>query len=206
MIDDLEDRVLDEEAERLVVAVPEAEAPCRPTPKRGRFLPNLISNVALFGFNLLIGLWYTPYLIRHLGTGAFGIIPLVSQITGYMIIVTATLNSATGRYITIALEQDNDDEANQYFNTSLFGSMLLVLLLIPLGGLGHGESRKHHRLAGRPGGANPLAIRLHGGRILPGHAPVAFRRFLLLPEPLRSAKHDQSDSTGGAGGDRRGVL
>jgi membrane protein EpsK len=49
-----------------------------------------------------------------------------------MIVVTATLNSAVGRYVTIALERHNDEEANRYFNTSLFGSVLLVLLLIPL--------------------------------------------------------------------------
>jgi membrane protein EpsK len=81
---------------------------------------------------VVIGIWYTPYLIHHLGAASYGIVPLVSQITGYMMVVTATLNSAVGRYITIALEKNNDEEANQYFNTSLFGSMLLVLLLIPL--------------------------------------------------------------------------
>ena len=83
-------------------------------PKRGRFINNLISNAAL------------------VGTDGYGIIPLVTQITGYMIIVTATLNSASGRYITIALEQKREEEANQYFNTTLFGSLLLIILLIPL--------------------------------------------------------------------------
>ena len=102
------------------------------SPQHGRFIVNLISNIALFGFNLLVGLWYTPYLIDHLGAAAYGIIPLVSQITNFMIVATATLNSAAGRYITIALEQNDDEEANRYFNTSLFGSILLVLLLIPL--------------------------------------------------------------------------
>jgi membrane protein EpsK len=133
-----------EAAENEVEAVVEASegfvapavAPCEPeskeTPKRGRFLPNLISNAALFGFNILVGLWYTPYLVHHLGTAAYGIIPLVTQITGYMIVLTSTLNSATGRFITIALEQNNDEEANRYFNTTFFGSVLLVLLLIPL--------------------------------------------------------------------------
>jgi membrane protein EpsK len=103
-----------------------------PTPPRGRLAVNLITNIGVFGFNVLIGVWYTPYLIRHLGTDAYGIIPLISQITSYMIIVTATLNSATNRYVTIALEQNDDEEANRYFNTALFGSALLVLLLIPV--------------------------------------------------------------------------
>jgi membrane protein EpsK len=48
-----------------------------------------------------------------------------------MVVMTATLNSATGRYVTLALEQNDEEEANRYFNTSLFGSVLLVVLLIP---------------------------------------------------------------------------
>ncbi len=101
------------------------------TSPRGRDTVNLISSITIFGFNVLIGVWYTPYLIRHLGTSCYGIIPLVSQITSYMIVITATLNSATGRYVTLAFEQNDEEEANRYFNTSLFGSVLLVLLLIP---------------------------------------------------------------------------
>ena len=34
--------------------------------------------------------------------------------------------------MTIALEHDDDEEANRYFNTSLFGSVGMGLLLIPI--------------------------------------------------------------------------
>ncbi len=132
MIGDLENQQSEQESQYLAASVVAASPQRQSATKRGRFLPNLISNAALFGFNVLVGLWYTPYLIDHLGTAAYGIIPLVTQITSYMIVVTSTLNSAAGRYITIALEQNNDEEADCYFNTTLFGSMLLVLLLIPL--------------------------------------------------------------------------
>jgi len=101
-------------------------------PQKGRFAVNLSSNLANFAFSILVGLWYTPYLVHHLGAAAYGIIPLVWQITNCMTVLTDTLNSATGRYITIAMEQHNDEEANRYFNTSLFGSMVLVLLLMPV--------------------------------------------------------------------------
>ena len=58
---------------------------------QGRFLNNLIANAASFGFSLLIGVWYTPYLLHHLGTAAYGIVPLISQLTGYMTILVVTL-------------------------------------------------------------------------------------------------------------------
>ncbi len=131
MIDDLGEPSRELESELSAEDFAEASASRPPAPKRGRFLPNLISNAALFGFNVLVGLWFTPYLIRHLGTASYGIIPLIAQITNYMSVITATINAATGRYITIALERNDDEEANRYFNTSLFGSLLLVLLLLP---------------------------------------------------------------------------
>jgi len=34
---------------------------------RKQFLPNLIANGGIFVLNTLLGMWYTPYLIRHLG-------------------------------------------------------------------------------------------------------------------------------------------
>jgi len=105
-------------------------AAARPTPRRGRFLPNLLSNIGFFGFSILLGLWYTPYLIKHLGTAGYGIVPLVQQIVNYMQVLTVGLNAAVGRYLTIALERSEEKKANLYFNTSLFGSLVLIVLLI----------------------------------------------------------------------------
>ena len=114
----------------ITAVAPEPKPPHRPVTKRGRFLTNLISNAALFGFNILIGLWYTPYLIHHLGAAGYGIIPLVTQIVAYMAVITLGLNAAVGRFITICLEREEEESANRYFNTSLFGSVLLALLLV----------------------------------------------------------------------------
>ncbi len=130
MIEDMEDQLIEQELEGVGVENLVAPPPSRPAPKRGRFRTNLISNGALFGFNLLIGLWYTPYLIHHLGMAGYGIIPLVRQIVGFMTVITAGLNAAVGRYITIALERGEEESANRYFNTSLFGSVILALLLV----------------------------------------------------------------------------
>ena len=54
---------------------------------------NLAANFANFAFALLIGLWFTPYLIHNLGTASYGIIPLITQVTNYMAVATIVLNS-----------------------------------------------------------------------------------------------------------------
>ncbi len=100
------------------------------TPKKGRFVTNLVANFANFGLSILVGLWLTPYIIRHLGVAAYGLWPLAATVISYMSLVTVGLNSAVGRFMTIALDRQDKDEANRIFNTSLWGiaGILLVLL------------------------------------------------------------------------------
>ena len=107
----------------------EAAPPGQPAIKRGRAVTNLAANLANFAFGLFVGLWFTPYLIRNLGTASYGLIPLVSQITGYLVVVTVLLSSVVGRYVTIALERHDNEEANRFFNTALFGNVFMVVLL-----------------------------------------------------------------------------
>ena len=104
--------------------------------KRGRFIVNVVANVANFLVGSVLGLWFTPYLIRHLGLSAYGVVPLAMTVTSYLAVITLALNSAVGRYITIAIEQGDQRQASRFFNTSLFGSIFLVLIfLIPAGWL-----------------------------------------------------------------------
>jgi len=99
---------------------------------KSRFFINLAANVANFGFSILVGLWLTPYLIRHLGVGAYGLIPLATTVISYLALFTIALTSVSGRFMTIALERKDYDEANRVFNTSFWGTAgVLLVLLIP---------------------------------------------------------------------------
>lgn len=97
-----------------------------------QFLPNLIANGGIFVLNVLLGLWYTPYLIRHLGVAAYGLVLLASSLTSYLSLVTLSLNGAAGRFLTIDLERKEFDAANRTFNTVLFGNVGLIALTLPL--------------------------------------------------------------------------
>lgn len=99
--------------------------------RHGRLSANLTGNVSSFIVNTLIALWFTPYLIRRLGVAGYGLIPLSTTMISYLALITLALNSAVGRYLTIGLERGDHAQANRVFNTSLFGT--LVLLLVPSG-------------------------------------------------------------------------
>jgi O-antigen/teichoic acid export membrane protein len=113
-------------------ATVQAVAPAR----SGRFALNMASNIGNFGLTLVVGAWYVPFLVRKLGPAAYGLIPLASSITSYMSLITLGLNSAVGRYLTIALEHEDHKQANLIFNTSFWGSIALTAALLVPAALG----------------------------------------------------------------------
>ena len=103
-----------------------------PLEKRGRFTVNLIANLGQLGLSMLVGVWYVPYLVRHLGQAAYGLIPLTSVLTSYMGLVTVGLNSPLARFLIIELERDDHQRANKVFNAAFWANLALSgLLFIP---------------------------------------------------------------------------
>lgn len=99
---------------------------------RSRLALNMLANTANVAVNIFVGIWFTRYLIHRLGVSAYGLVPLVSQVVSYFAPLTFSLNSSVGRYLTISLEKGDLEEANGYFNTCLFGSLLVsAVLLVP---------------------------------------------------------------------------
>lgn len=99
---------------------------------RKQFLPNLIANGGVFVLNVLLGIWYTPYLIRYLGVAAYGLVPLANSLTSYLSLISLSLNGAAGRFLTIDLEKQDTVSANRTFNTVLMGNLALVVLALPI--------------------------------------------------------------------------
>jgi membrane protein EpsK len=100
------------------------------TDHRGNSLPlNLIANCTNFAVSIIIGFWFTPFLIKNLGLSSYGLIPLALTMTSYLSLVTLLINSATGRYMIIALEKKDFDTANRIFNTVLISSFSAILVI-----------------------------------------------------------------------------
>lgn len=102
---------------------------------RRRFVVNLVSNFfsALSGVG--ISFFLTPYIVAHLGKEAYGFFPLSNNFVMYAGIITTALNSMSSRYITISLEKKDIKAVNVYFNSILFGNMLISLGFLVLSAL-----------------------------------------------------------------------
>jgi membrane protein EpsK len=102
-------------------------------PKFKKELPrNLISNVALFLINILVGLLIVPFYIDTLGIAAYGIIPLATSFTSYVMLILESLNASIARFITIDIQKSDLKSATQVFNTALLTIVGLILLFVPL--------------------------------------------------------------------------
>lgn len=98
---------------------------------RGKLSANVVSNVLYYAFSIVVNIFFTPYLIQHLGVSSFGIIPLATTVVTYLSVLTLVLNAGIGRYITLNLEKNNVEEAQKFFNTSLVSSAIFVIVVTP---------------------------------------------------------------------------
>jgi len=97
-----------------------------------RFSTNVLSNVAFFVISIIVGLGLVPYFVDTLGLAAYGLIPLATSITGYVTLIIDSLNTSISRFLTIDLQRSDIVRANQTFNTALFGTLAIILALIPI--------------------------------------------------------------------------
>ena len=97
-----------------------------------QFVVNVSSNTVVMLLNVLIGLWYTPYLIQNLGVAVYGLVILATSLTIYMSIFNASIDNAVGRFLTIDIRRQEFDLANRTFNTAMWSAILICIFLLPV--------------------------------------------------------------------------
>jgi membrane protein EpsK len=88
---------------------------------------NLVANVAGHGTSMLAGLFFTSYLVRTLGIDGYALVPLATAMSAFMAPLTAALNAAAARDLTMALANDDAEGASVAFNSAMAGTLLLTL-------------------------------------------------------------------------------
>lgn len=96
---------------------------------------NMAASILTFVVSLGIRFLLTPYIVKSLGTEAYGFVILASNILSYTTLITVALNSMAGRFITIKYVEGNIDEANRYYSSVFYSNLLLsvIILLFSLG-------------------------------------------------------------------------
>ncbi|AGK95888.1 lipopolysaccharide biosynthesis protein [Clostridium pasteurianum] len=90
---------------------------------------NMIANIFAFVVNIGINFFFTPYLIKTIGKEAYSFFPLSTNFIGYVNIITVALDSMASRFITIKIHENDNEQANRYFNSVLIANTVLALLV-----------------------------------------------------------------------------
>lgn len=82
--------------------------------------------VIQFGINFFL----TSYLVRTVGSTAFGFWGLANSVVNYALIITAALNSMAARYIGIDYHRNNMREASGYYSSVFVADLLFALIIL----------------------------------------------------------------------------
>lgn len=96
---------------------------------------NMLSGIVVFAVNLCISFFLTPYIVRTLGSAAYGFIGLSNNIVGYSSLLTVAINSMAGRFITIAVHSGDQEKANVYISSVFFTNVVFSAIIMVVVGI-----------------------------------------------------------------------
>lgn len=91
---------------------------------------NLIASIVSFAVNIGINFFLTPYLVKSLGSEAYGFIGLANNFVQYANLITVALNSISGRFISIEYHRGNIDKASRIFSSVLVADLFMAAALL----------------------------------------------------------------------------
>lgn len=96
---------------------------------------NMLAAIVSFGVMTGINFFLTPYLVRELGSDAYGFIGLANNFVSYATILTSALNSMAGRFVSIEFNRGNIKKASSYFSSVLVANLIMAAVLAVVGAL-----------------------------------------------------------------------
>jgi len=93
--------------------------------KRKQVVLNIIANLISVLVSMLISFFLTPYIVRNIGKEAFSFVPISSNFTSYMTVLTISLTSMTSRFVTLKIHKNDMESANEFYSTSFYANLAL---------------------------------------------------------------------------------
>lgn len=102
----------------------------------GRILKNASFAALRFGIFAISGVFFIPFLVRSYGSGAYGLIALAGFLTQYVGMVSGCIGRSVARFLNIALNRNDWQQANEIFSTAIVANLASIVLQIPIFALG----------------------------------------------------------------------
>lgn len=92
----------------------------------------MLSNMLRTVIMALLGLLMVPYYINQFGMAVYGILPLATSITTYVLIASESLANSFSRYLVMAIQSGDDDKAISTYTSTIIGMTKTVLKIAPI--------------------------------------------------------------------------
>lgn len=91
---------------------------------------NIGANLSSFVVNLITSLLLTPYLIKHLGVAAYGLVPLALAFSMYVGLISQSITTSINKNIIDAVGDNNIKKVNEVISTAFIIFLAIVLLQV----------------------------------------------------------------------------
>src|SRR5260370_29592777 len=109
------------------------------SPGATRTIRNVAANWGGFAFSILVTFFLSPFVVRHLGNGAYGVWTLIGSLTGYLGLLDMGVRGAVTRYVARFHAQANHQQANETASSAMMifssAGLLAILISVALGAL-----------------------------------------------------------------------
>lgn len=103
------------------------------TPVKDQLKIGIVLNYVTIGLNALVGLLYTPYMLRMMGQGEYGLYSLVSSIIAYLTILDFGFGNAIIRYTAKMRAEGKVEEQYRMFGMFLWLYVIIGIIALSLG-------------------------------------------------------------------------
>ena len=82
-----------------------------------------------YAVNFAISFFLSPYIVERVGVDAYGFIGLANNFISYAGLISISLNSMAGRFITIKIHENDIDGANRYYTSVFFANFFITAVM-----------------------------------------------------------------------------
>ena len=93
---------------------------------------NMTAGVGALGISMIINFFLSPYIVASIGAEAYGFVQLSNNLLSYFNVLAIALNSMSSRFISIAYFRNDIKEAKEYYSSTFFANLILVIVFVPI--------------------------------------------------------------------------
>ena len=90
---------------------------------------NILATAMALVLNVGVNFFLSPYIVRTIGAEANGFVQLSANIISFAALTAIALNSMAGRFVSVAVHQNDFNKAKEYYSAVFYGNCAIAAVL-----------------------------------------------------------------------------